>query len=124
MKNPSSASGQGVARASPDSMTASATNSYTRIIAHSHVKVVGSHLRGLMPSTGIVRYRLQHTSDIFDLIQTFIVIAVRSEGGSGCLKAQELNPDNQGSPGSLKVEPDAGGPQDWRNSYSSGAVLM
>jgi len=49
---------------------------------------------------------------------------LRSEGGSGCLKAQELNPDHQATTGSLKVEPDAGGPQDWRNAYGNGAVLM
>ena len=43
---------------------------------------------------------------------------VRSEGGSGCLKGQELEQQS-----SLKVEPDAGGPEDWDN-YSGGALLM
>ena len=56
MRNPSTASGQGVARASHDSMTASAMNNYTQIIAHSYAMVAGSRLHGLMPSTVIVRY--------------------------------------------------------------------
>jgi hypothetical protein len=55
MKNPSTASGLGVARASHDSMTASATSSCTRIIVHSYARVVGSRLHGLMPLTVIVR---------------------------------------------------------------------
>jgi hypothetical protein len=55
MKNPSTASGQGVARASHDSMIASATSNYTRIIVHSYATVVGSRLHGLTPSIVIVR---------------------------------------------------------------------
>jgi len=46
---------------------------------------------------------------------------VRSEGGSGCAKAQELSPEQQAAPG-LKAEPDAGGKDDW--SYGNGQVLM
>jgi hypothetical protein len=56
MRSPSTASGQGVARASHDSMTASATSNYTRIIAHSYAMVAGSRLHVLMPSIVIVRY--------------------------------------------------------------------
>jgi hypothetical protein len=56
MRNPSTASGQGVARASHDSMTASGTSNYTRIIARSYAMVAGSRLHGLMPSIVIVRY--------------------------------------------------------------------
>lgn len=46
---------------------------------------------------------------------------MRSEGGSGCLKVQELNPDQQAA---LKVEPDVGGDEDWEINYNGGAVLM
>jgi hypothetical protein len=46
---------------------------------------------------------------------------LRSEGGSGCLKAQELSPEQQAA-GPLKVEPD-GGQESW-NTYSNGAVLV
>jgi hypothetical protein len=46
---------------------------------------------------------------------------VRSEGGSGCNKGQELSPDQQAA---LKVEPDIGGQEDWENPYGGGAVLM
>jgi hypothetical protein len=56
MKSPSIASGRGVARALHDSMTASATSNYTRIIARSYAMVAGSHLHDLMPSIVIVRY--------------------------------------------------------------------
>jgi hypothetical protein len=56
MRSPSIASGQGVARALHDSMTASATSNYTRIIAHSYAMVAGSRLHGLMPSIVIVRF--------------------------------------------------------------------
>lgn len=56
MRSLSIASGQGVVRASHDSMTASATSNYTRIIAHSYAMVAGSRLHGLMPSIVIVRY--------------------------------------------------------------------
>src|ERR1700730_12401676 len=56
MRNPSNASGQGVAKVSHDNTTASATNSYTRIIGHLHARVAGSRLHGLMPLTVIVRY--------------------------------------------------------------------
>lgn len=38
------------------------------------------------------------------------------------MKAQELNPDQVGM-GSLKVEPDAGGQEDW-NTYSGAAGLV
>jgi len=38
---------------------------------------------------------------------------VRSEGGSGCAKAQELSPEQQGAPGLLKAEPDASAKDDW-----------
>jgi hypothetical protein len=48
---------------------------------------------------------------------------VRSEGGSGCLKAQELNPDQQATAGSMKVEPDAGSQDDW-NNFNGGPLLM
>ena len=48
---------------------------------------------------------------------------MRSEGGSGCLKAQELSPEQQAAAGPLKVEPDAGGQESW-NTYSNGAVLV
>lgn len=48
---------------------------------------------------------------------------MRSEGGSGCAKAQELSPEQQAAPGSLKAEPDAGGKDDW-NTYGNGQVLM
>jgi len=47
---------------------------------------------------------------------------LRSEGGSGCIKAQELSPEQ--SAGSLKVEPDAGGQEDWNAYNSTRAVLM
>ena len=56
MRSPFTASGQGVARASHDSMTASVTSNYTRIIAHSYAMVAGSRLHGLMPSIVIVCY--------------------------------------------------------------------
>ena len=56
MKNPSNASGQGVAKASHDSTIASDTSSYTRTIAHSYAMVAESHLHGLTPSIVIVRY--------------------------------------------------------------------
>jgi hypothetical protein len=36
------------------------------------------------------------------------------------LKAQELNPDQQA--GSMKVEPDAGGQEDW-NNFNVGSLL-
>jgi krueppel-like factor 4 len=49
---------------------------------------------------------------------------LRSEGGSGCLKAQELNPDQQAAVGSLKVEPDIGGQEEWDPTYSNGPLLM
>ncbi len=52
----STASGLGVARALHDSMTASATSSYTRIIDHSFAMVAGSRLHGSMPLIVIVRY--------------------------------------------------------------------
>ncbi|KAF8492580.1 hypothetical protein F5888DRAFT_1806714 [Russula emetica] len=42
---------------------------------------------------------------------------LRSEGGSGCLKAQELDPDQQAA---LKVEPDVGGQEDWDTAYGNG----
>lgn len=45
---------------------------------------------------------------------------MRSEGGSGCLKVQELNPEQQAA---LKVEPDVGGQEDW-DTYNGGALLM
>lgn len=54
MKNPSTASGQGVARASHDSMTASAMNNYTRIIVHSYAMAAGSRSHGLTPLIVIV----------------------------------------------------------------------
>jgi len=56
MRNLSNASGQGVAKASHDSMIASDMSNYTRIIAHSYAMVAESHLHGLMPSIVIVRY--------------------------------------------------------------------
>jgi hypothetical protein len=56
MRSLSNASGQGVAKASHDSMIASDMSNYTRIIAHSYARVAGSHLHGLMPSIVIVRY--------------------------------------------------------------------
>jgi len=56
MRSPSTASGLGVARALLDSMTASATSNYTRIIALSYAMVAGSRLPGLMLSIVIVRY--------------------------------------------------------------------
>jgi hypothetical protein len=46
---------------------------------------------------------------------------VRSEGGSGCTKAQDLNLEQQAA---LKVEPDVGGQEDWDLAYGGGAVLM
>jgi hypothetical protein len=64
MRSPSTASGQGVVRASHDSMTASATSNYTRIIAHSYAMVAGSRLRGLMPSIVIVRCIPQFAVDL------------------------------------------------------------
>jgi hypothetical protein len=38
------------------------------------------------------------------------------------LKAQELNPDQQAGAGSMKVEPDAGGQEDW-NNFNVGSLL-
>ena len=55
MKNLSTASGQGVARASHGSMTASAMNNYIRITAHSFARVAGNRLQGLTPLIVIVR---------------------------------------------------------------------
>jgi len=51
---------------------------------------------------------------------------LRSEGGSGCSKVQELNPEQQAA---LKVEPDVGGQDDWDyngggDTYNGGALLM
>jgi hypothetical protein len=40
------------------------------------------------------------------------------------LKAQELNPDQQVAVGSLKVEPDAGGPEDWKAYNNGGSLFM
>jgi hypothetical protein len=60
MKSPSNASGRDVAKALHGSMTASATSSCTRIIAHSYAMAAESHLHDLMPSTVIVRYTLQY----------------------------------------------------------------
>ena len=75
MRNPSTASGQGVARASHDSMTASATNNYTRIIAHSYAMAAGSRLPGLMPSIVIVRYNPQSALDLPILIRLYFFSA-------------------------------------------------
>ena len=120
MRSLSNASGQGVAKASHDSMIASDMSNYTRIIAHSYAKVAESHLHGLMPSIVIVRYTSLYT---FLTLVLIVLCSVRSEGGSGCAKAQELSPEQQGVPGSLKADPDADGKDGW-NSYGNGPVLM
>jgi krueppel-like factor 4 len=46
---------------------------------------------------------------------------LRSEGGSGCMKGQDLNPEQQAE---LKVESDIGGQEDWDPAYNGGAVYM
>jgi hypothetical protein len=75
MRSRSTASGQDVARASHDSMTASAMSNYTRIIAHSYAMVAGSRLHGLMPSIVIVRYILQFALGLPILIRLYFFSA-------------------------------------------------
>jgi hypothetical protein len=69
MRNLSTASGQGVARALHDSMTASATSNYTRIIVHSYARVAGSRSHGLTPLIVIVRYVPQFLLGVTVLIK-------------------------------------------------------
>jgi hypothetical protein len=75
MRSPSTASGQGVARASHDSTTASATSNYTPIIVHSYAMVAGSRLHGLMLSIVIVRYIPQFARSLPVLIRLYFFSA-------------------------------------------------
>ncbi len=75
MRSPSTASGQGVARALHDSMTASAMSNCTRIIARSYAMVAGSRLHGLMPSIVIVRYIPQFALGLPILIRPYFFSA-------------------------------------------------
>jgi hypothetical protein len=47
---------------------------------------------------------------------------VRSEGGSGCAKGQEMNTDQQSAAISMKVEQDASSRDDW--NFNGGSLLM
>jgi hypothetical protein len=108
----SSANGLGAGKVSRGSMTASATSSCIRITAHSLATVAGSLLHGLMRSIVTVRH-FPITLSFFRGSDRFFRYSVRSEGGSGCMKTQESSPDQQGAPGPFKLEPDAGGQDNW-----------
>ena len=69
MRNLSNASGQGVAKASHDSMIASDMSNYTRIIARSYATAAESHLHGLMPSIVIVRF-----APLYVLLALYLII--------------------------------------------------
>lgn len=89
MRSLSIASGPGVVRASHDSMTASATSNYTRIIAHSYAMAARSRLHGLMPSIVIVRYIQQFALASF-LIRLFFFSAFR--GWIGLFEGSRAEP--------------------------------
>ncbi len=89
-------------------MIANATSSCIQTTAHSPAMVAGNLSRNWMRLIATVCHF--HYAFYISILTDCLVC---SEGGSGCMKAQESSPDQQPTPMSFKVESDAGGQDSW-----------